>query len=266
MLRTRVIPTLLLRRQGLVKTQQFRDPTYVGDPINVVRILNDKQVDELVLTEITASRVGASPDFALLEQIASEAFMPVAYGGGVRTVDDAKRILRLGIEKILLNTATFEQPSLVTALAERFGAQCVVASVDIKRNWRGKYEVFSHSNRRVTELDPVRWIEKLVKLGAGEVIINTVHREGTMKGFDLALLKQLRGKVEVPLVVGGGAGSLESMQAALTALPEASLAVGARFIYYGPYRAVLVSYLEPNELDQLQATARAALQATGGHR
>ncbi len=266
MLRTRVIPTLLLRRQGLVKTQQFQNPVYVGDPINVVRILNDKQVDELVLTEITAARSGAKPDFSLLEQIASEAFMPVAYGGGVRSVDDAKQILRLGIEKIILNTATFEQPSLITALAERFGAQCVVASVDIRRNWRGRYVVHSHANRAVSELNPIKWIERLIKLGAGEVIINTVNQEGTMKGFDLTLLRMLRGKVEVPLVVGGGAGSLESMEQALRVLPEASLAVGARFIYYGPYRAVLVSYLEPAQIERLQATAREALIAGGAAR
>jgi cyclase len=261
MLRTRVIPTLLLRRQGLVKTQRFANPVYVGDPINVVRILNDKQVDELVLTEITASRVGASPDFALLEQIASEAFMPVAYGGGVSSVEQAKRLLRLGIEKILLNTATFEQPGLITALAERFGAQCVVASVDVKRNWRGKYQVFSHAGRAVPEPDPVRWIQKLIKLGAGEVTVQAVDREGTMQGFDLALLRTLRGQVEVPLVVSGGAGSLESMEDALKVLPEASLGVGARFIYYGPYRAVLVSYLSPTELERLQSAAKNARAA-----
>lgn len=257
MLRTRVIPILLLRRRGLVKTIRFRKPEYVGDPVNVVRIFNDKEVDEIVLNEITATRHGKDPDFELLEQIATEAFMPVCYGGGVRSTDTARRILRLGMEKVAVNSAAFEDPSFVARLAGDLGSQCVVVSVDVRRTWRGKYEVFSHAGLRVPERDPLRWVERLVGLGAGEILLNAVHRDGTMTGYDLELLAQFRGRFDVPIVACGGASSFLDMKAAV-ARGASALGVGARFIYEGPYRAVLVSYLSPQELDEIHATGRAA--------
>ncbi len=256
MLRTRVIPVLLLRRQGVVKTVRFRRPEYVGDPINIVRIFNDKEVDELVLTEITATRADKGPDFELLEQIASEAFMPLCYGGGVRSAADARRILRLGIEKVSLNSAALDRPELVRELAGELGSQCVVASVDVRRTWRGRYEVFSHAGRPVREKDPLRWVEKLVELGAGEILLNAVHRDGTMQGYDLELLSRFQGRFDVPLVACGGASSFEDMKAAIETGASA-VGVGARFIYEGPYRAVLVSYLSPDELGKVHAASRA---------
>jgi len=256
MLRTRVIPVLLLRRHGVVKTVRFRNPEYVGDPINIVRIFNDKEVDELVLTEITATRAGSAPDFELLEQIASEAFMPLCYGGGVRSASDARRILRLGMEKIAVNSAALERPGLIRELADELGSQCVVASVDVRRTWTRQYEVFSHAGRDVPERDPVRWVERLVSLGAGEILLNAVDRDGTMKGYDLDLLGRFRGRFDVPLIACGGAASFDDMKRAI-ASGASALGVGARFIYEGPYRAVLVSYLSPRELDEIHMAGRA---------
>lgn len=249
----RIIPVLLLRRQGLVKTTRFEKPEYVGDPINVVRIFNDKEVDELMLLEITKTKAGAPPDFAFLEQIVSEAFMPVGYGGGVRSVDDARRLLRLGIEKISLNTAALVEPTLVTRLRDAFGAQCVVASVDVKKKPFGGWEVFSHAGAKVREKDPLKLIDDLVKRGAGEVLVTAVHRDGTMGGMDRDLARMLDGRFDVPVVVAGGASGFDDMKATLAAGPHLSaLGVGARFVYHGPYRAVLVSYLEPRELRALR--------------
>ncbi len=249
MLRVRVIPVLLLRRRGLVKTVGFRRPKYVGDPINVVRIFNEKEVDELLLTEIVATKDGKEPDYELLEQIASEAFMPVGYGGSVRSVAQAKRILRLGIEKIAINTAAFERPEIVRELSGELGAQCVVASVDVKRTWRGRYEVFSHAGKKVPIADPLRWIERLVQLGAGEILLNAVDRDGTMKGYDHELLALLRGRFDVPIIASGGAASASDMATAVRTGGLSALGVGARFIYEGPYRAVLVSYLSAKDLE-----------------
>ncbi|MBX3260970.1 MAG: AglZ/HisF2 family acetamidino modification protein [Labilithrix sp.] len=257
MLDVRVIPVLLLRRHGLVKTVRFRDARYVGDPINVVRIFNQKEVDEILLTEVVATKEGRGPDFDLLEQIASEAFMPVCYGGGVRSVDDAKRVLRLGMEKVSVNTAALDRPEIVRELADSLGAQCVVASVDVKRTWRGAYEVHSHAGRRVPERDPLRWVERLVGLGAGEVLLNAVHRDGTMQGCDLALLERFRDRFDVPIIACGGVGSVTDMKTAVRAGGLSAIGVGARFIYEGPYRAVLVSYLSPKELAEVQRVGAA---------
>lgn len=255
MLRVRVIPVLLLRRRGLVKTVGFERPRYVGDPINIVRIFNEKEVDELVLTEVVATRDGKQPDFELLEQIASEAFMPVCYGGAVRSVAQAKRILRLGMEKIAVNTAALERPGFVRELADELGNQCVVASVDVKRTWRGRYRVFSHAGRPVPVEDPHAWIEALVRLGAGEILLNAVDRDGTMRGYDLELLASLRSRFDVPIIASGGASSVGDMIAAVRTGGVSALGVGARFIYEGPYRAVLVSYLSPGELASINAAA-----------
>ncbi len=256
MLRTRVIPCLLLRRSGLVKTIRFKRPSYVGDPINVVRIFNEKEVDELVLLDIVAGKERTRPDFELLEQIASEAFMPVCYGGGVRSVEDARQLLKLGIEKIAVNTAALEDPTLIRRLSDAFGAQCVVASIDVKKSLLGKHQVFSHAGVDIPERDPVAWAKRLVKLGAGEVLLTSVDRDGTMSGYDLELLRTFDGRLDVPVVASGGAGSVDDMAAALHACRLSGLGAGARFVYYGPHKAVLVTYLEPKDLRRLQTEQR----------
>jgi cyclase len=252
----RVIPTLLLSGRGLVKTRRFADPVYVGDPRNVDRIFDEKEVDELLLFDICASKDDREPDYGLVQDIVTEAFMPVCFGGGVRSVEQARRLLRLGVEKIAVNTAALADRTLVPRLSAEFGAQCVVAALDVKRDLLGRPRVFSHAGARVPEPDPVRWAQRLVAEGAGEVLVQSVDREGTQSGFDLELLRSFNGKIGKPLIAGGGAGTLAHMDQALRACRLSGLSVGARFVFFGPHRAVLVRYLEPPELARLSALAR----------
>jgi cyclase len=251
MLRKRIIPSLLLERGRLVKTERFRKPKYVGDPINAVKIFNEKEADELFLFDIGASREGTRPNFALIEQIATEAFMPVCYGGGVRSAEDARTLLQLGIEKVALNTAALQRPALLGELRDRFGAQCVVGVVDVKRRMLGGNAVHSHAGIATPERDPVRWAQRLVDAGAGEILLQSVDHDGTLQGFDLDLLRTFDRALDVPLVAAGGAGSIEHMRAAFTTCRLSGLAVGARFVYQGPHRAVLISYLSPSEIASL---------------
>jgi imidazole glycerol-phosphate synthase subunit HisF len=251
-LRKRVIPSLLVQRGGLVKTTRFKRPVYVGDPINAVKIFNEKEVDELFLFDIDASKEGRGPDFDMVKGIVSEAFMPVAYGGGVRTVDDARKLLKLGVEKVALNSAARRDTRLVSDLASRFGAQCVVGVVDVRKRW-GRHVVYSHDGSQVPERSPSSWAQQLVRAGCGEVLVQSVDQDGLMQGFDLALLRGIRGQVSVPVVAAGGANTVDSMTAALQAGGLSGVAVGARFVFIGPHRAVLISYLTEDERALLSA-------------
>ncbi len=235
-----------------MKTERFRAPKYIGDAINAVKIFNEKEVDELFLFDISATRRRRKPDFKLVEQIASEAFMPVCYGGGVRHVDDARTLLQLGIEKIAVNTGALIRLSLLGEIRDRFGAQCVVGVVDVKRRILGGRNIYSHSGVPIPERDPVRWARAMVNAGAGEILLQNVDRDGTMEGFDLDLLKSFESTLSVPLVAAGGARSVEDMRAAFDACPLSGVSVGARFVYQGPHRAVLISYLSSAELTSLQ--------------
>jgi cyclase len=250
-----VIPTLLLSGRGLVKTERFKKPVYVGDPRNVVRIFNDKEVDELILLDIRATRTGTPADLGMIREIVSEAFMPVCYGGAVESVSQARELLRLGVEKVALNSSALRDPSLVRALSNEFGAQFVVGAIDVKRDLLGRRRVWSHAGVPVPEPDPVRWAQRLVQAGAGEILVQSVDREGTLGGPDTRLLRSLRGSVDKPLVVGGGLGTVEHMAEAVRLARPSGLAVGARFVFYGPHRAVLVTYLEQRELAHLVALA-----------
>lgn len=241
MLQHRVIPALLLRNNGLVKTTRFKDPKYVGDPINAIRIFNEKEVDELMLLDITASKENREPNFGMIEQIAGECFMPLAYGGGVRTVEQAQRVYALGVEKICLQTSALENPGLVTELAQRFGSQSVMVSVDVKRNWMGKPQLYSSAKASSLGSDWIERTQQLVKAGAGEVLLNAVDKDGTLQGPDLALIQQLSQAINVPLIAVGGVGSLGDIKAAVNAGASA-VAAGAFFVYHGPHRAVLITY------------------------
>lgn len=247
MLRTRVIPTLLLRGSGLVKTQKFRDPKYVGDPINAIKIFNDKEVDELILLDIAASREGRGPAFSTIENIASECFMPVAYGGGIKTVDEVRRILMTGIEKVVINTATFSNSQLVPAVAREFGSQAVIASIDVKRRFLGRYEVYTDGGTRATGHDPVEWAKRLESSGAGEIVLNAIDRDGTMKGYDIDLLSRVAAAVRIPVIASGGAGSVADFGRAVKDAGVAAVAAGAMFVFHGPHRAVLITY--PNQAE-----------------
>jgi cyclase len=200
MLKKRVIPCLLLRGAGLVKTVRFKDPKYVGDPINAIRIFNDKEVDELVLLDITATREGRGPSFSVIEEVASECFMPLAYGGGIRTVEEARRILKLGVEKIVLNTIAWRDVAVLTAASEEFGAQAIVASIDVRRGMLGKYEVVVESAAKRTGVDPVTYARRLEAAGAGEILLTSVDRDGTMQGYDVDLIARVSAAVQVPVI------------------------------------------------------------------
>ncbi len=249
MLKTRVIPSLLLRGRGLYKTVRFKDPKYVGDPVNAVKIFNEKEVDEIIVLDISATTEKKEPNFALIEEIASECFMPLGYGGGVTTIDQMRRLYRLGVEKIALNTAAFTDRHLVEAGCKTFGSSSVIASIDTKSTLFGKREVWINGGRVNTKVDPVRYAEQLARLGVGEILVNSIDRDGTMSGYDIELLKMLSAAVDVPIIACGGAGSLEHMQEAVTTAGVPAVAAGSMFVFHGRHRAVLINYPARAELE-----------------
>lgn len=237
----RVIPCLLLSDGGLVKTRRFAKPRYVGDPINAIRIFNEKYVDELVFLDIQAARRGTEPDYDLIARIAGECFMPLCYGGGIRSLEVARRIVACGVEKIAVNSMAIERPTLLRELSDELGASSVVASIDVKRGLFGGDRVFHPGRRLATRLDPVDHARALVAAGAGEILLNSVDRDGEFCGFDLELIRRMSQAVRVPVVACGGAGQLEHMRDAVAAGASAA-AAGSLFVFYGPHRAVLINY------------------------
>lgn len=250
MLKHRVIPALLLRDGGLVKTRQFKDAKYVGDPINAIRIFNEKEVDELMVLDIVASRRGQDPDYAMIELFAGECFMPLCYGGGVRTVEQAARIFDLGVEKISLQSAAIHDISLISRIAERFGSQSIVVSIDIKRNWMKRPGLYESSTGKIRKLAWLDFARQAVAAGAGEVLINSVDRDGEMQGMDLDLIREASTALTVPLIALGGVGGLQDIKAAVDAGASA-VAAGAFFVFHGPHRAVLITYPLYQELEIL---------------
>lgn len=238
----RIIPCLLLDGDGLVKTRKFKDPTYVGDPINAIKIFNDKGVDELIFLDIAASREGRGPNYTLLEKLASECFMPLCYGGGIRDAAQARWIIGLGIEKVAVNAAAIEGYNLISAIAAELGASSTVAAIDVRRNWLGRYKVYNASRRKLTDLDPVAHAVALVKAGAGEILINDTDADGGQKGYDINLVRSICAAVDVPVIACGGAGSLVDMRDAINEGGASAAAAGSLFVFKGPHRAVLISY------------------------
>ena len=250
MLKTRVIPCLLLRNGGLVKTVRFDDAKYVGDPINAVRIFNDKEVDEMVFLDISATPAGRGPNFDLLNDIASEAFMPFGYGGGITSIDEVRRLFALGIEKVILNTSAVRSPDLISDAASIAGSSSVVVSVDVRRSWRGKYTVFTAGGAERTKLELLDFVIELERLGAGELLLNSIDRDGTMGGFDNELIRSVSDVLSIPVVAVGGAGSLEDFRHAVDHGASA-VAAGSMFVFHGRHRAVLITYPEYEELERL---------------
>ncbi len=247
MLKHRVIPCLLIQDGGLVKTERFQKPKYVGDPINAVRIFNEKEVDELIILDINASRNQVEPNYQLIEQIASECFMPVCYGGGVKTVTQAQKILSLGIEKIALQSVAIEDLKVVRSIADFAGSSSVVISVDVKNDWRGRKCLYSSQQRKTTSQSWKKFISEAVEAGAGEILMMDVDREGTMSGVDEDLIKTAAELSSVPLVVSGGIGSVSDISMAINCGADA-VAIGAFCVFQGPHRAVLITYPEYDEL------------------
>jgi cyclase len=240
--KTRVIPVLLLRGKGLVKTLKFKDAKYIGDPINSVRIFNEKEVDELVFLDITATPARRGPDFDLLQDIAGEAFMPMAYGGGLTTMEQIKRVFTLGFEKIIINTAVYADPHLVKEAVAVYGAQSITACIDVRRTMLGRYELYTHSG---SERKPNKLHDHLVllgQLGVGEILVNSIDRDGTQSGYDLKLIREVSQAVTVPVIACGGAGSIDHLSAAVREGGASAVAAGSLFVFMGPHRAVLINY------------------------
>ncbi len=240
--KTRVMPVLLLRGQGLVKTIKFKDPKYVGDPINAVRIFNEKEVDELVFLDIAATQEDRGPDFELLTDIASEAFMPMAYGGGVTKLDHVKRIFELGFEKVIINSAAYKNPGLIEEAASIFGSQSVVGCVDVRKTLFGRYELCSASARVKEKVSLTDHLAALTRSGIGEILVNAVDRDGTMGGYELKLLREISAAVAVPVIACGGAGNVDHFAQAVQDGGASAVAAGSLFVFMGPHRAVLISY------------------------
>lgn len=249
--RPRLIPCLLLEGDKLVKTTRFARSTYVGDPLNSLKIFNDKEVDELILLDIGATRLGQPPNFDLIARIASECFMPVCYGGGIRCVADAERLISGGIEKIALNSAAIDRPKLIEEIAHRYGSSSVVVSINVKRSWARGLRVWHSGTRRSTGMRPLDWACQVAAMGAGEVLLYAVDRDGTFEGYDLPLIKMVANAVPVPVIACGGASDLEDCRTAIIKAGASAAAAGALFVYKGPHRAVLINYPNSAQLQNI---------------
>lgn len=255
MLSKRVIPVLLLRGNGLYKTVQFRNPVYIGDPINAVKLFNDKEVDELCFLDIEASKNKKEPNYELLESILNEAFMPFGYGGNITNADQVRRLLKMGIEKVVINTAAFDNPKLIPELYDRFGASTIVAAVDVKKSFLGKYELYSHDGTKSQKGNVFDYCEQLEKWGAGELLVNNIDRDGKMNGYDVNLIKEIVNRVGIPVIACGGAGKLDDIKELSHKTNAAAFAAGSLFVYHGPHKAVLINYPTQAELKQLFTTS-----------
>ena len=239
-MRPRIIPCLLLSEGNLVKTKKFKNPRYLGDPINAVRIFNEKGADELCIQEIGISKKGGGIPFSLLADIASEAFMPLCYGGGIRSLQDAETLFRIGFEKIMVNTAFVENPSLIKEISRHFGAQSVVVSIDATQNIFGKPAVAIRGGSKPIPLAPLTLALQAQEYGAGEILLNCLQRDGMEKGYDLALIKSVSSALGIPLIACGGAGSVSDLAKVLRLGGAHAAAAGSLFVYYGPLKAVLI--------------------------
>lgn len=259
MLRPRIIPCLLVHKGGLVKTQGFKDPKYVGDPINAMRIFNEKEADELMVLDIDATVNNVAPDFGLIAKLAAECHMPLCYGGGVTTADQAARIVDMGVEKVAISAAAIANPALLTEMAAAVGRQSVVVVLDVRRRtglFAKGYEVCTHNGKTAHKLDPVTLAKQLQEAGAGEIVVNSVDRDGQMQGYDLELAVQFKKALKVPVTFLGGAGSLDHLSELVSIVGVVGAAAGSLFVFKGKYRAVLINYPTP---DQKRLLCRKAL-------
>lgn len=251
MLRTRVIPVLLLKDAGLVKTIKFKNPKYVGDPINAVRIFNEKEVDELVFLDISATPNKRKPNFSLIKDIAGEAFMPFGYGGGITNLNEIENLFKLGVEKIILNTSAYQNTELIIEASKIFGSQSIVVAIDVKKSLFGYYQVIIECGKRKTNIGLTDYAKKVEEFGAGEIYINSIDNDGLMNGYDLKLIKQVSENVSVPVVACGGAGKLNHFKEAVETGGASAVSAGSMFVFQGVHRAVLITYPDYNELENL---------------
>lgn len=248
---TRVIPVLLLKNAGLVKTTQFKDPKYIGDPVNAVKIFNDKEVDELIFLDILATKENKSIPFEFLAEVAQECFMPLAYGGGIRSIEDIEKILKLGVEKVILNTIAVSNPNFLKEAVDKFGSSTIGVALDVKKNFWGNYEIYSHGGTQNTKLDPIQFAKKLDDIRIGELMINSIDRDGTQKGYDHTLIKKITDVVTMPVIACGGAGSISDFEKAVHESGASAVAAGSMFVFHGKHRAVLISYPSQDEIRKI---------------
>ena len=253
MLRTRIIPTLLLRNESLVKTVKFGKFTYVGDPANTVRIFNELEVDELLFLDISASREKRGPNLKVLRDIADECFMPLGYGGGIKTFGDAKAIFEIGFEKVAVNFSSFKKPNLINDLSKHFGSQAIIASIDVRKTLFGGQKVFTLNGTRNTFNDPITWAKKVEKMGAGEILLTSIDHEGTWNGFDYELVQSVADAVSIPVIAHGGAGTIEHIQNVVKVSHASAVALGSMVVFQKKGMGVLVNFPDKRELGALMS-------------
>ena len=242
MLRPRITPCLLIQNGGLVKTQQFGSPKYVGDPVNAVKIFNEKSVDEIIIIDIDASRLGRAPNYELIEQLANESRMPICYGGGIKNLEQAEKIVHMGVEKVAISSALFEKPELIAELAETIGSQSVVGVLDVKKRLLKGYSLYVNNGTTKVSRDLDYWIAEFQKFGIGEILINSIDRDGMQNGYDFSLVEATSGQLNVPTTFLGGAASLADIGKLIAKRGIGGCAAGSLFVFKGKYRAVLINY------------------------
>lgn len=248
--KVRVIPVLLLRDWGLEKSIRFDTPKYVGCPINASRVFNNNNVDELILLDIIATHEKRGPQIEVVREIAEESFMPFTVGGGIRDLDMMWELLKAGADRVIINTAAVEEPEIISQGAERFGSQCMVVSIDVRRRADGTPEVYTHAGREATGRDPVEHAKRMEALGAGEIFLTSIDRDGTMEGYDIDLIRRVADAVSIPLIACGGAGSVEHLAQAVYEGHASAVAAGAFFLFFGPRRTVLITYPKDRDLER----------------
>ncbi|MBL4656510.1 MAG: imidazole glycerol phosphate synthase subunit HisF [Flavobacteriales bacterium] len=251
MFRPRVMPTLLLKEKGLVKTINFKDPTYVGDPINAVKIFNDSKADELVFLDISQSRANNFIDMDIIRDIAEEAFMPFAFGGGVQTLEHVSQIFNAGAEKVVINTAAFANPNLIREASNSYGSQAVICSIDARKNNSGGYEVFANNGAENVQMDPATAAKQMEENGAGEILITSIDEDGRQEGYDIELIKLVSEAVNIPVIASGGAGNFEHLNQAIQEGGASATAAASMFVFIGRKRAVLINYPDKEELEEI---------------
>ncbi|AEJ18685.1 AglZ/HisF2 family acetamidino modification protein [Gracilinema caldarium] len=251
MLLPRVIPCLLVHEKGLVKSVRFKDYKYVGDPINAVKIFNEKKVDELMVIDIDATVENYVPDMRMIKNLANECRMPLCYGGGIKTVEQAGSIINLGVEKVAISSAAIENPDLIMQISRELGSQSVVVVLDVKKKLYGKYEIYIHNGKKATGLELFDYLKVIIEKGAGEIVINSIDNDGMMKGYDLKLAQAVYNAVSIPLIILGGCGSLEDIKKLFNVTGTIGAAAGSLFVFKGPHKAVLINYPNRQEKESL---------------